>query len=127
MATHHKNIISLEAAVHRVAAAKVVWDACLYLNMKPVRLVLEYFRRDKYSASSPLGRHLLMGMIAILADNKIAEDVHQGLRFAAQQNASDKLSPFTVQDVINHSDVIEARGINHRAAVPKDLSPLLVS
>ena len=120
MATHHTNILSLEAAVHRVRAAKELWDACLFLSMKPVRLVLEYFRRDKYKASSPLGRHLLMGLIALLADNKIAEDIHQGLRLAGKEGSNPKMSSQRVQEVINHSDVIESRGISHRAAVPKE-------
>ena len=122
MATHHQNILSLEAAVHNVADAKAVWEACLFLNMKPVRLLLEYFRRDKYKASSVLGRHLLLGLIALLADNKIAEDVHHGLRLASTGNANDKLSSQTIQDIINHSKVIELRGINHDASVSKDFS-----
>ena len=120
MATHHQNIISLEAAMHTVPDAKAVWEACLYLNMEPVRLLLEYFRRDKYMPSSPLGRHLLIGLIALLADNKIAEDVHQSLRNAAAKNPNNKLSTQTIQDVINHSLVIENRGIAHKAAVSKD-------
>ena len=65
-----------------LADAKEVREACLYLDMRPVRLVLEYFRRDKYSASSPLGRHLMMGLVVLLADNKIAEDIHAPLRLA---------------------------------------------
>jgi hypothetical protein len=118
MATHHKNILSLETARHTKADANEVWEACLYLNMKPVRLLLEYFKRDKYRASSPLGKHLLLGLLALLADNKIAEDIHQSLRLASAGN--DKLSSQTMQDIINHSKVIENRGINHSAAVSKD-------
>ena len=92
--------------------------------MKPVRLLLEYFRRDKYKASSPMGRHLLIGLLALLADNKIAEDVHHGLRLASIANSNDKLSSQTIQDIINHSKVIELRGIPHKAQVDKDFSPL---
>ena len=124
MATHHQNIISLEAAVHTVADACVVWEARLFLQMKPARLLLEYFRRDKYRASSPMGRHLLLGLIGLLADNKIAEDVHHGLRLASIANSNDKLSSQTIQDIINHSKVIELRGIPHKAQVDKDFAPL---
>ena len=95
--------------MHTVADAKQVWEACLFLKMQPVRLLLEYFRRDKYRASSPLGRHLLLGLIALLADNKIAEDIHQGLRLASKGNANDKLSSQVMQDIIGH-----------KAAVSKD-------
>ena len=52
MKTHHENILSLEAATHKGAAAEEVWAARLYLNKQSVRVLwlLEYFRRDKYSA-----------------------------------------------------------------------------
>ena len=118
--THHENILSLEAAVHTVADAKEVWSACLYLNMQPVRLMFEYFRHDRYSAASPLGRHLMMGLLAILPDNKIAEDVHASLRLASKGNSNDKLSSQTLQDVINHSSVLEDHSIPHKSSVSKD-------
>ena len=122
MKTHHQHILSLEHAMHDVSDAKEVWDACLYLSMQPVSLVLEYFRRDRYSASSPLGRHLMMGLVGLLADNKIAEDIHAKLRLAAQHHSNDKLSSQTIQDEINHSNVVELRGIPHNVAVAKDFS-----
>jgi hypothetical protein len=50
MATHHQNIISLETAVHTIPDARAVWEACLFLKMQPVRLLLDFFRRDKYRA-----------------------------------------------------------------------------
>ena len=123
MKTHHENVLALESAMHEVPDAKDVWEACLFLSMQPVRVLLEYFRRDKYSPSSPQGRHLLMGGVATLADNKIVEDIHAPLRLATKGNCNDRLSRLTIQDVINHSDVIEARNINHRTAVSKELLP----
>ena len=55
MKTHHENVLSLEIARHNIADANEVWEACLYLHMQPIRLVWAYFRRDTYSALSPLG------------------------------------------------------------------------
>jgi len=123
MRIHHANILSLENSRHETAEANEVWEACLFLNMQPVRVVLEYFRRDKYSPRSPLGRHLLMGLTATLPDNKIVEDVHNPLRLASKGNNNDKLASETIQDTINHSNVLEARGINHSTVVTKDLLP----
>ena len=89
MKTHHENVLSLELARHNFADAAEVWEACLFLNMAPIRLMFEYYRRDKYSAMSPDGRHLMMGMLATLADNKIVEDVHAPLRLASKGNNND--------------------------------------
>ena len=120
MKTHHKNILSLETARNTSEAADEVWDACLFLNMQPVRLMLEYFKRDKYSSSSREGRHLLMGLLCRLPDNKIVEDIHAPLRLATKGNSNDRLSAHTMQDVINHSTVIESRGIPHNVKVSQD-------
>ena len=120
MKTHHENVLSLELARHNFADAAEVWEACLFLNMAPIRLMFEYYRRDKYSAMSPDGKHLMMGMQATLADNKIVEDVHAPLRLASKGNNNDKLAAVTIQDVINHSRVMEQRTINHNVAVSKE-------
>ena len=118
--THHENVLSLEIARHSVADAQELWEACLFLDMRPIRLMQEYFRRDKYSPRSPDGRHLLMGLVGTLPDNKIVEDIHAPLRLASKGNSNDKLAAPSVQDVINHSKVFEVRGITHATAVPKD-------
>ena len=120
MKTHHANILSLEKSMHTSAGARQVWDACLYLNMKPVRLLLEYFRRDKYLPSSMDGQHLLMGLMTTLADNKIVEDIHAPLRLASRGNSNDKLSTQTVQDIITHSAVLDERGIRQTVGVSKE-------
>ena len=120
MKTHHVNIMSLENARHENSDANEVWKACLYLHMTPVRLLLEYFKRDMWSEHSQEGVHLLMGLVSTLADNKIAEDVHAKLRLAAKHHANTKLSSQTIQDEINHSGVIEARQITHQTKVSKD-------
>ena len=120
MRGHHRNVLSLEQAKHSIQDAKDVWDSCLYLNMQPIRLLWEYYRRDKYSPMSPDGKHLLLGLSKTLADNKIVEDIHAPLRLASKGNSNDKLSPQTVQDVINHSNVMETREIDHRSVVSKE-------
>ena len=123
MKTHHANVLSLELAKHQLTDANEVWETCLFLNMQTVRLLMEYFRRDKYSPCSPQGRHLLLVILAVTADNKIAEDVHAPLRLASKGNSNDKLSSCTIQDSRNHSDVMELRDINHTTAVSKYLLP----
>ena len=118
--THHENVLRLETARHAVPDAMTLWTACFFLLMQPVRLIFELFRRDRYAADSADGRHLLTGTVATLPDNKIVEDIHAPLRLAGKHNSNLRLSSANIQDVINHSNVIETRGIPHRAAVDKD-------
>ena len=120
MKAHHENMLRLERARHTVDEAQSLWDDCLILNMQPIRLMFEYFRRDRWNPMSPQGRHMLVSLLATLADNKIAEDVHASLRLAAKGNSNIKLSSHTIQDVVNHSKVIEERNIDHGPSVTKD-------
>ena len=39
MKSQHQNILSLESARRNIADARDVWDACLYANMPPIRLM----------------------------------------------------------------------------------------
>ena len=84
MKRQHENVLLLENAVHAVADAKTLWRDCLFLQTQPIRVMWEFFRRDRYDPRSPLGRHLLSGMLGILPDNKIAEDIHADLRLASK-------------------------------------------
>ena len=120
MSTHHKNILTLEKYKNRLESAKELWTSCLFLNMQPVRLLHEYFNRDQYCPESPDGRKLLMGLIVRLPDNKIVEDIHAPLRLATKGNSNDRLSATTIQNVINSSNVIQAREIPHSAHVTQD-------
>ena len=103
-----------------VPDAKALWNDCLFLQTQPIRLMWEYYRRDKYNSQSALGQHLLQGMLAILADNKIAEDIHADLRLTTKGNSNLKLSRANIQDVINNSTVIEQRNMSHSIAVNED-------
>ena len=123
--SHHKNVLSLEnAAASGVQDAKSLWKDCLFVQMQPVRLMWEFYRRDKYSTQSPLGRHLMNGMLGIMADNKIAEDIHADLRLAAKGNSNLKLARANIQDIINNSTVIQDRGMPHDCQVTEDCAPL---
>ena len=121
MKRHHENVLALERSVHILPDAQKLWDECLWLDMQPVRVLFEYFRRDQYRPTSECGLHLLMGLEATMADNKAVEDIHAPLRIAAKKGSNDKLSSIRTQDIINNSNVLEARGVKHAAAVTKDL------
>ena len=92
MKRQHENVLKLENAIHAIPAAMTLWKDCLILQTQPIRVMWEFFRRDKYKSKSVLGRLLLTGMLGILPDNKIAEDIHGDLRLAQKGNNNLRLS-----------------------------------
>ena len=69
MKTHHRNILVLETSRHNNEDSRTLWNHCHFLNMMPVRLLLEYFKRDMYRETSPEGRHLLTGLVGLLCES----------------------------------------------------------
>ena len=120
MKRQHENVLKLENAIHAIPAAMTLWKDCLILQTQPIRVMWEFFRRDKYKSKSVLGRHLLTGMLGILPDNKIAEDIHADLRLASKGNNNLRLSKTTIQDIVTNSTVIEQRNMVHAPAITED-------
>ena len=115
----HVNFLLLERrAIDKDDAASLRRDM-IFLDSPAVRLIFEFYARDKYCPSSASGKAALMVHIWSLADNKIIEDLHQPIRLNARANVTKKLSTVEMQRTILDSDVIEKRGINHRTQVDK--------
>ena len=68
MKTHHRNILVLETSRHNNEDSRTLWSHCHFLNMMPVRLLLEYFKRDQWRETSPDGIHLLTGLVGLLCE-----------------------------------------------------------
>ena len=118
MKTHHRNVLMLEQRVHEVPAAEQLHkDMAPIVKSVPIRLLLEFFARDKYSRTSRAGRALLKGMLWTMCDNKCVEDVHHKLRIGAKQAANRRMSKTRIQDTIVSSEVFEGRGVRHKARV----------
>lgn len=115
---HHRNVLNLENASS--VESRALCADCLVLQMSAIRLVWEFFRRDKYDHGSPLGRQLLLGLLGTLPDNKIAEDIHADLRLASKGASNLKLAKANIQDIINSSTVIEDRHMDHPTAITED-------
>ena len=115
---HHTNVLNLEHAMS--VESRALRDDCLGLQTTAIRLVWEFFRRDRYHHGAPLGRQLLIGLLGTLPDNKIAEDIHADLRLASKGARNLKMSKSNIQDIINTSTVIENRDIDHPTAITED-------
>jgi hypothetical protein len=110
----------LEDVRHTNASAEALWaDLALIAQATPIRALFEFFCRDRYDRRSFAGLHLLKGMLWTMADNKSVEDTHGTLRLDARANSNKKLARNRLQHLVNTSGVFEARGVHHRAAVPK--------
>ena len=101
MQNDHALILQLERDRHNFDG-----HALLYEDLKPVllapniRCIYELYHRDRFSASSEDGNHLLSGHLRICQDNKIVEDLHLGVRLKAKRGVNKKLVPNQMQNVI---------------------------
>ncbi len=86
----HRNVLSLEQAVHSHDVAKTLWDDIVFLKNSVARITFEMFAKDQYSERSRGGRKVLLGCCRTLPDNKIVEDVHQPIRLEARGNPQQK-------------------------------------
>ena len=119
MRKEHTSILKLEASRHTDEDAMALWKAIAFLNSRPIRCMLEFFKKDWYSPDSSAGKKLMCGMLATMESNKSVEDVHQPIRLDAKANQNRKLSKDHIQDLIINSGSFEARGVRHGAKVPK--------
>ena len=109
----------LERRAVSVDAAADLRRDIIFLDAVAVRLVFEFYCRDKYDPNSKSGRHALKALLWALPDNKIVEDIHQPLRLNARANVNRRLSFTNIQSSIIESEVLEKRGIAHNCKVNK--------
>ena len=67
------------------------------------------------------GRKLLTGLLCVLPDNKIVEDIHGRIRIEAKSHPNAKLTANRIQEIVVRSNVFESRGIRHAAALSRDV------
>ena len=102
------------------AAARQLWNDMDFLKSQPIRLLFSFFERDQWRPESTAGRKLLTGLLYVLPDSKIVEDVHGDLRKEAKSHPNAKLTPSHVQEIIVRSKVFASRGVHHPAEVSRD-------
>ena len=115
----HQHFLLLERRALTLDDAAHLRKDIIFLDSPAVRVVFEFYARDKYDPMSASGRQTLRGHIVTLADNKIVEDIHQPLRLNARANINRKLSFRNIQKIILASEVLEKRGIAHPSRVDK--------
>ena len=107
----HNHCLRLERAALSLDAPASLRRDIIFLDAPAVRIVLEFYARDRYNPASKAGRKALNALLWTLPDNKIVEDIHQPLRLNARANSSRRLSFPNMQHTIMESGVLEKRGI----------------
>jgi len=66
-------------------------------------------------------KEVLELIVGGFADSKIVEDCHQALRVAANPGSNKKLSAYSIQNIVQMSEVLEKRHIDHKAAIDEEV------
>lgn len=121
MKTAWTNLMKLEQRLHDLPAAGQLWEDLDFARSQPIRLMFCFFERDQWRCSSVAGRKHLSGLLCVLPDNKIVEDVHGAIRKESKANVNSKLTSTRIQDVVMRSLVFESRKIRHPASLTKQV------
>ena len=109
----------LERMVHRKDDAARLRGDIIFLDSDTVRVIFEFYARDRYAHNSTCGQQSVMAHHWTLPDNKIVEDMHQPLRLDSRANVNRRLSFGQIQDIITSTQVVKERGITHHCQVDK--------
>ena len=122
--TPHRNwgrVVHVEQRCREVEGAADLCNDLSVTHNNPIRLLHMFFERDRYDPSSHSGLHLLRGLLHALPDNKLVEDIHNGIRRDSNANPNPIQRLCQIQDLCNSSDVLDDRGIPHPAKLSKEV------
>jgi len=97
--SEHKIFLLWERSATMVDDAETWREAIIFLDANAVRIVYEFYARDRYDPSSRSGSWAVRALLQPFADNKLIEDVHQPV--------NRRLSPLETQDVVLESDALD--------------------
>ena len=93
----------------------------IFLDADAVRVIYEFYARDRYNANSLAGSDAVRALLQVFADNKIVEDVRQPLRLIARANVNKKLAVRHIEDIILEAEVLESRNIRNPCRLTKEV------
>ena len=110
---HAQNVYWLDRRRHTDELAKELWQDCVPVANKPVRLLWAFFERD--GPDSEAGLKLLRGLVQTIPDNKAVEELHHTLKSERKKRKQPKQTSAEMQHLILASDVLENHGLPHAA------------
>jgi len=115
-----KALLSLELLRLTNRTAEILWADIHFARNTPIRVMFVLFELGKFQPDFLPGKRWLRGLLDVLPDNKIIEEVHHGLKQDAKRTQSSKRNSARQQDVAISTPVLSTRGIPHSAVVTKD-------
>lgn len=99
----------------------------------PSRMIMDAMEAQRYKLPDPITlangelrqqavtapEHLLKALLKCFPDNKIVEDARNWIRKDAKGNKNQKQANSHIQDVVEHSNVLESRDINRNVAIDR--------
>ena len=115
-----KALTLLEERRWTLTPAKRLWDDMLCARIRPLRLLWCLCESHNYNCSAcESAVSLLRGMLDVWPDNKIVEDCHNVVKADTLKTRSNKRCSDRQTDVMNHSNILESRGVRHTSRVAK--------
>ncbi len=86
MERHWRKLTQLEQGRFASATAKQLWEDITFAGNLPVRMMYMFFERSDFPRNGhcSAGIKLLRGMLEVLPDNKVVEDIHNSIRRGAK-------------------------------------------
>ena len=109
-----RRLLKLEAS--EAPLAQELAADCRILLTPSVRLVPILVQCGRVPEAQLILHHVIGGF----ADSKVVEDIHSALRTATGPKSNQKLSGHNIQFIVNSSQAIEKRGLNHPAGISKE-------
>ena len=115
-----QRLLRLELRQLTCPTAAALRQDCHHARSTPIRVMFCLFEVGKFRTDFTPARFWLRGLIDVLPDNKIVEEVHHGLKQDAKKTQSAKRSTARQQDVVAATPVFSSRRIPHTSAVSKE-------
>ena len=98
-------VVQLEQCRGDVPAAAQLWNDLDVVHSSAIRCMFVFYEGDQWRANSRAGRKLLMGLLKVLPDNKIVEDLHGDVRKDHRSKPNQKATVSRIQHVLLCSKV----------------------
>lgn len=120
MRADFESILQLEQAACDAGTTLPILQALKPVLTPVVRIMYMLFESDRFRFTSEGGRHILTGLLKVLPDSKIVEDLHSVIRVQRNSQKNKKQTCHQIQELVTQSKVLEERGVRHAAKIDRE-------
>ena len=118
MKTDWKLLLKLEES-DGTAFGSLCEDLRLTLDT-PTRLLMTCLEVVKFRSAPAEALQILRGMVEVVPDSKVIEDIHQRLRVLARSRPNERVSDACIQQTVNQCNVLDARNVKHDVSINRE-------